>query len=821
MFGRDLGHDLRFGARMLFRQPTFAAVALLTLAVGIGATTAVFSVVDGVLLRPLPYPESNRLVMVFRTVPRYGFDRSTASYPDFADWRDGARAIVRLAAYTPTGMTYVTPEGAERLNGYRVTADLGAVLGVRPRLGRWFTDAEDQPGAAPVIVLSHAWWQSRFGGDSSVLGQTVTMDGAPHVVVGVMPPGFAFPSDAATFWVPLRGDAARSERDANFLTVIGRLAPGVTVARTQTDLAALAARVDAEAPGANEGYGLFVESRQAFEVRGARDGLYLFLGAVVLLLVIACANVTNLLLARGATRAREIALRTALGAGRGRLARQLLAESAVLGLGGGALGIGVALLLLRALVTLGAGRIPRLDEVRMDPAVLGVALVASLACSLVFGVVGAWTGARAEPARGLRDGAAHGARVSALARRLQQSFVVTQMAVAVTLSLSAGLLITSFARLTAVRPGFEPGNLVAARITPKVALPDLPPDTPDSIAVPLFLRAAASRVAFFEQARERIAAAPGVDAATLTYDLPFGTHGYSRPAVPEGRTEDEDHAPAVSGNVVAADYFRTLGIPLRRGRTFAPSDRDAAPPVAVINEALADAFWPGQDPVGQRMRLGGPDNPWTTVIGVVGDVHRRSLAEPREPTFYRPIAQATWAEGLFVVVRSSLPVSGTVSAIRRAVRELDPSLPVTDVAVPTELIAQSVRVPRFRAVVLAIFGLAAVIVAVAGVYGVVAYGVNARRREMGIRIALGAAPTGLVGTVVRDGLRLAAIGLALGVGGAVGLSRFLRTFLFGVAPLDPLTFAGVVSGLATVVAVACYLPARRAASADPLETMRE
>jgi len=820
MLASDLAQDVRFAIRTLIRQPAFAAVALLTLAVGIGATTAVFSVVNGVLLRPLPYPNADRLVMVFRTVPRYGFDRSTASYPDFADWRAGARGLARLAAYAPTGMTYVTPDGAERLSGYRVTANLGSVLGVPPSLGRWFTEADDRPEAEPVIVLSNGLWRSRFGGDSTIMGRSITLDGVPRVVVGVMPSEFAFPSDAATFWVPLAADATQLERESNFLTVIARLAPGVTVASAQRRLGALAARIDAEAPGANEGYGLFVEPRHAFVVGDSTNALYLFLGAVTLVLLIACANVTNLLLARGAARARELAVRAALGAGRARLIRQLLGESLVLGLGGGALGIGVGWVVLRAFVKVGTGQLPRVGDVRLDLSALAIALAISVICALIFGTVGAWTVARREPSRWLGEGTARATGTGQSGRRLQRAFVVMQVAVAAALSLGAGLLVNSFMHLTAVNPGFQPTNLVAGRVTPRFTPPALGPNTPDSVADRMFQAAARARVALFDEIRSRIAAAAGIEATTLMFDLPFATQGFSRPAVPEGRVEEEDQAPAIAGNVIAGDFLRTLRIPLLRGRAFDASDTPNAPPVALVNATLANAFWPGQDPVGKRMRLGGPDNPWTTVVGVVGDVHLRSLAEAREPIYYRPLSQATWVQSAYVVVRSSGPTASTVAAMRRAVRELDPSLPITSITTATELIAESVRAPRFRALVLGIFGLAAVIVAVAGVYGVIAHSVSTRRREMGIRIALGAVPAGLVGSVVRDGLFLATAGLALGVGGAIVLSRFLRRFLFGVGPLDPTTFVAVVMGVGVVATIACYVPARRAASADPLETMR-
>lgn len=814
--GADLARDVSAAARSLRRQPAFALVAVLTLAVGIGANTAVFSVVRGVLLRPLPYPDADRLVMVFRTVPRFGFQRSTASYPDFHDWRAGARGIVRLAAYAPATLTTPTPDGAARWTGYRATADLGSVLGVPPAIGRWFSETEDRPGGPRVIVLSHALWQSRFGEDPHIAGRVVTLDGESYLVVGVMPPVFAFPSEATQFWVPLRGDAAAMERDANFLVVIGRLAPGVPVFRAQADLAALAARIDTAVPGANEGYGLFVEPRHAFVVRDAGLALRVFGGAVVLVLLIACANVASLLVTRGAARSRELAVRAALGAGTGRIARQLLTESGVLGIAGGALGCLVAAGLLRVFVTLGAGQIPRLDEARLDLAMLGFTLLVSLGCGLGLGLVGAWTAARARTMEGLRDAAAHGT-VGRVGRRLQRGFVVTQVALAVVLSLGAGLLMHSFLKLTSVQPGFDPVGLVAARVERPIAEPAGPPDSGTFAAA---VAAATARIVFFETLRDRAAAAPDIAAATLAYDLPFGGHSFSRTALAEGGDVSVDDAPAIAGNVVGADYFATMGIPLLRGRDFEAGDRRTAPSVVVVNEALARAFWPGADPLGKRLRFGSEGNPWTTVVGVAGDVRRRALSDPPVPMFYRPVAQVVWPDALFVVVRSASPTAAVIATLRRLVGELDASLPLTDVAASSALVERTIRAPRFRAAVLLVFGAAAVIVAVAGVYGVMASSVHQRRRELGIRVALGAAPGSLVGGMVREGVGLAILGLVAGLTATVGLSRLLGSLLFGVAPYDPMTYLVVAASITVITGLASYLPARRAAAADPLEPMR-
>jgi putative ABC transport system permease protein len=572
----------------------------------------------------------------------------------------------------------------------------------------------------------------------------------------------------------------------------------MSVRQAQTRLAGLAAQIDAVAPGANKGYGVFVEPRLAFQVRNAKAALYVFLGAVALVLLVACSNVVNLLLARGAARAREIAVRTALGAGRGRVTRLILTETALLGLGGGTLAIAVAAVLLRVLVTLGVGQIPRIDEVRLDLTVFGFASAVALASILMLGLVGALATDRRNVPLTLRQSATYSTGVSAVGRRLQRSFVVVQVAVAVSLSLGAGLLVKSFARLTAVEPGFQPQHLVAARLAPG-----------DS-----------SRFQILESIRSRIATLPGVEAAVLAFDLPFAQQSFSSVAVPEGRTQNEATAPAIAGNVVTGGYFEALGIALRRGRTFDAGDAPNAPPVAVVNETLARAFWPDQDPLGRRLRIGDSEEPSTTVVGVVGDTRQRSLAEAPVPTYYAPLEQSPWVDGMYVIIRTAPTAAGVVGALRRVVREVAPSLPVTDVAVSTELIARSVRAPRFRALVLAVFGAVAVIVALVGVYGLIAYSVTTRRRELGIRVALGAAPRGLVGQVVGEGMRLALAGVAIGIALALGLTRVLQSLLFDVTPHDPATFALVGLVLAGITGLACYLPARRAAAADPLETMR-
>jgi putative ABC transport system permease protein len=815
---QNLLQDLRHAGRSLRRSPGHSAIIVATLALGIGVNTAVFSVVNAVMLRPLPYPDADRLAMVFRTVPRLGFARSVASYPDFSDWRERAESFAGMAAYDFHTATYVDAEGAEQWEGYRVTAGLFPLLGGVAVLGRTFTSVEDSPGAAPTILLSHALWRGRFAAATDIVGRTLQLGGEEHVVVGVMPEGFDFPTPGVAYWVPLRGDAARMERDTNFLTVIGRLAAGADVSTAQAELEALAARIDAEAPGANQGYGVFVEARHGFVVRNARAALQVFTAAVAMILAIACANVANLMLVRGTGRRRELAVRAALGAGRLRLAGLLLIESTLLATGGGALGLLLGWGLLRALVALDPDQLPRAAEVGLDGGTLLFTAAVSLGCGVVVGVLPALLGSGTELRRPLASAAARG-EPGGWTRRLQQSFVVAQVALAMVLLTGSALLVNSFVRLTAVQPGFDPRNVVAGRVQPPS--PAVPTGGTEEEMESFFAGVSTARALFFDQLQERVRALPGVDAVGLTYGLPFGRHSFSRIVVPEGDAVTRGEEPVIGGNVIAGQYLETMRIALTRGRGFTAEDSAKSAPVALVNETLAELFWPQQDAIGKRVRFGDdPDAAWTTVIGVVTDTRVGSLAEDPEPLYYRPLSQAGWPEAMFVAVRSSVPTAEMVTALRDQVRALDRTVPFTDVAAAGDLVRASVAAPRFRTLAFATFGAAAVLLALVGLYGVVAWLAASRRREIGVRIALGADATSIFGMVLRGGVGLTVTGIALGVIAAVALTRFLAGMLYSVAPADPLTFSAVAAALLLVATLACTLPARRAMRADPRESLR-
>ncbi len=812
--------DIRHAVRVMKKNPGFTGVVLATLALGIGSNTAVFSVVNSVLLRPLPYPESDRLAMVFRTVPRFGFTQSSASYPDFNDWRAASTSFTSLGAYGYTTSTYMGGEGAERWIGYRVTADLLTLLQVPPAVGRIFAPDEDVPGADRAILLSFGLWQARFGGDRSVVGDHLTLDGEPHIVVGVMPADFSFPSQRTSFWVPLRGDAERLERDTNFLTVLGRLAPGVTVAQAQVEMERIAGRIDATAPNANEGYGITVEGRHAFVVDNARTALLVFLGAVALVLIIACANVANLMLARGAARRNEIAVRTALGAARGRIVRQLLTESAVLGIAGGLLGLGLAVALLKMLVVLGTGQVPRLAGVGIDPIALGFTAFVSVAAGIAFGTIPAWLGSRSDVHESLKEGG-RGAGVGRLGRRVQQSFVVAQLTLAVVLTIGAALLVNSFLRLTSVEPGFDPENVIAARVSPPQ--PERPPmgtmSEEEMMAMMQSVRQA--RALFFDELLRRSRSLPGVTSASLSYGLPLRGNSFSRVVLPEGMDVADQERPAIPGNIVAGDYFTAMGIAILSGRGFTDADAPSSPLVLMANETMAEAFWPGEDPIGKRIRIGNGNGPFTTVVGVVADVRlRRSLSEAQQPVYYRPLSQVGWPDAMYVTVRTQISPTNLVAALRREVWAMDPRVPITNVLSAPDLVAAAVAQPRFRTLVLSTFSMFAMLLAVVGIYGVMAYTVGDRTREIGIRMALGAHQGNIVKLVLSNGLGLTAIGVGVGVLAAFGLTRFLESMLFGLAAHDVVTFGVVAIVLGGVSLLATYLPARRAAKIDPLESLR-
>jgi putative ABC transport system permease protein len=797
--------DIRFGLRTLARTPGTTLAALVALALGIGANTAIFSVVSGVLLEPLPYPEPDRLMSVMMKNPAAGFPRFTVSPPDFEDFRRQNRTFEGMAASATGRFNLTGGERPESLQGAAVSAGFFHILRMDPVLGQAFRPEDERPGGAKVVVLSDGLWRRRFGADRGIVGRGVLLDGEVYTVLGVAPPGMDYPAKR-DLWVPLAVDPKES-RGGHYLRVVGRLKPGVSVERARTDLAEIAARLERQYPDSNTGWGTLVTPLAELEVEDVRMALLILLVFVGFVLLIAVADVANLLLARVAARDREIALRSALGAGRGRLVRQMLTETLLLFLAGGAVGLLLAAGGVRALVALDRQALPRSQEVHLDGRVLLFTLAVSLGAGLLCGLVPALVATGRRLGEALKEGGravAGGVR----GRLVRDGLVISQIALTLMLLVGAGLLIQSFIRLRSVDPGFRAEGVLTARM-------DLPPlKYPDE----------KRQVAFYRALGERLRALPGVEEAGFLYPLPLSGGGLVLAFNVAGRPAPPPNA-VPNSNVRAASpgAMKALGISLKRGRLFDERDDLAAPKVLVINETLAAQVWPHQDPIGQRITFEDPEDPktpWYTIVGVVGDVHHDSLSKT-------PGAEAYWSQlqspitGALLVLRGRGNPARFAGAVRAAVAEVDPDLPLDKVQPMTEVVEASLAQSRFKAVLLTLFAALALVLAMVGVYGVISYSVAQRTHEIGIRMALGAQAGQVLRLVVRQGMILVLIGLALGLVGAWYASRFLAGQIYGLSATDPLTFAAVPLGLAAVALVANYLPARRATRVDPLDALRQ
>jgi putative ABC transport system permease protein len=797
-----LWQDLRYAVRSLGRSPGFAFAAIATLAIGIGANTAIFSVVHGVLLRPLPFGQPERLVAVWGHHVAIG--RETASLPDFLDWRRESRAVEDMAAFANTRYNLAGDGEPEVVRGAVATANLLPLLGLAPAVGRGFTVDEERAGAARVVMLSDGYWRRRFGARPDVLGRSLSLSGVPHTVVGVAPPALRL-QQAVDVWAPLVTDTTLGRRN-DFLTVIGRLRAGATLAQAQEELSTIGRRLAAQYPASNAGWGVELLGLQEQVVGGIRPALLVFMGAVALVLLIACANVANLMLARVTAREREVTIRTALGASRARLARQLLTESAAVALAGGTAGLLLAVWGVQALRTLGPGTIPRSEEVGIDPVALGFALGLSLLTGFLFGLLPALRVLGRDPHAGLQA-SGRGSTGGSGVRTTRGALVLAEVALAFMLLVGAALLLRSFNRLQQVDPGFTGEGILTARL----ALPRNGYAEPER------------RLAFAERLMERLRATPGVRSAALASDPPLGGSARYWSFSVEG--VEPPPAEVVQDAVVSAagpGYFETVGIPLVEGRLITHADRSDAPAVAVVGQALARRYWPDRSPLGARITFGDPADTastWATIVGVVGDVRQESLAEPPYPQVYLPFAQLP-VRSVVIAARGPLEPLALLPGLKAAVAELDPGLPLSEVATLDQMVTATLARPRVNAALLGGFALVALALAAVGIYGVIAYGVIQRTRELGIRMALGAGSDQLLRLVVRQGMAPVLAGVALGAAGALAAGRLLRSLLFGVGAADPLTFALVTGFLLAVALLASYLPARRAAGADPMVALR-
>jgi putative ABC transport system permease protein len=804
-----LWQDVRYGARMLARSPGFTAIALLTLAVGIGANSAIFSFVDAILLRPLPYPESDRLVFLTewsKQVPEMSF--SVANFEDLLDQNRVFESLfaVRSQDYVLTG------EGeAERLAGRQVTSGFFDTLRVRPVIGRAFTPEEDRPGAERVALLGEGLWLRRFGGDPGVLGHRLVLDGEPYTVVGVLPDTLHSAFRQAEIWTSLGrladrlgGPARRGSHPGIY--VLARLAPGVDVARARTAVKGLAARLAAQYPGTNAGQSMTVEPALRTLVGPLRPALLILLGAVAFVLLIACANVANLLLARAASRQKEIAVRSALGAGRGRVVRQLLTESVLLALAGGTLGLAVAAAGMSALRAVLPDRAPRVGEVALDGTVLAFTFLVALGTGILFGLLPALQTARVDSAQTLKEGGRGGSGGPGR-QRLRSFLIVSEVSLALVLLVGAGLLVKSFLRVLGADPGFEPEGTLTLTVS-------LPPSSYDEPA---------KRAAFFDRVLEGLEGIPGVRAYGST--APLLGHWQTSFTV-EGQPEAlPGQAPSTDITRVSPGLVRAMGMRLVRGRDFTARDREGRPLVCIVDETMAATYWPGEDPLGRRLRLGsGKDNdkPWLTVVGVVAHVKNYGVDhDSRVETFvpYRqdPLSFAT------LVVRTPGDPAALAGAVRGVVRSVDPDVPVFSVRPLADVVADEHVAKRVAAQLLGAFAVLALLLAAIGIYGVMSWAVTQRTREIGVRVALGAGRADILRMVLAHGMRLAGVGLAVGLGLAFALARglghVLGTLLFGVSPTDPPTFSAVPVLLAAVALLACLLPARRALRVDPVRAL--
>ena len=800
----SLASDVRFALRLLVKRPGFAAVAILTLALGIGATTAIFTVVHAILLSPLPFPDADRLAEV-RIVGR---DHEIFPLPDadFVAWREQNQTADAIAVWSEDAATLTGEGGAERIGAAAVTDRFFDVLGARPLVGRVFREGDDNPAAPKTLVLSHAFWMRRYHGDPDVVGRTLALGGVAHTIVGVMPASFAFPHETVEVWQILTMKPP-PRRGPFYTRGIARMKPKVTLDELRANLGAITKVLMRQYP-APEDWTLDAIGLHESLVGNVRHVLWVLFGAVGFLLLIATANVANLLLARAATREREMALRGALGAGRARIVGQLLTESVVLAVVSGGLGLAMASWGTRALLALAPEGIPRLAEVRMNVPVFLFALASAAICGVVFGLVPAWRAARTPLVETLKEGGRGG--LGAGHRRVQRVLVVAEIALALVLSAGAGLMMRSLAELQRVSPGFDPGHLLTFQLSlPRAQYPET------------------SKVrAFYDQLVQRLEALPGVRAAGLSISLPPNLLQVTDNFMVEGQVLPPNQSAPVAPVVMVSDrFFTTLGVPLVRGRVFDERDEEKATPVVIVNEALAKKYFAGVDPIGRRFKVGGPerpigpDNPWMTVVGVVGDVKYSGLDAAAQPTYYLPYRQTAW-NGQYVAVRSSIDPRTLTNSIRAVVASLDKNIPVALVKTMDQLMTESVAPPRFRTALVTVFAIVGLLLAAIGIYGVMAYAVAERTHELGVRIALGADRTSVLRLVLGEAIGLAAIGITIGLAGAFATTRLIQSLLFGVTSTDALTFIAISTLLAVTALVASYVPARRAMRVDPMIALR-
>ncbi len=802
----DLAQDLHYGLRMLVKNPSFTIVAVLALALGIGANSAIFSVVNTVLLRPLPYKNPGRLVMLWEEATHLGFPKNTPSPANFIDWRAQNTVFEAMAAMVERSFNLTGVGEPERFDGRRVSANLFDLLGVQPQLGRAFRAEEDKPGSR-VVILSNGLWQHRFGGDPRVIGQPVSLNGESYTVIGVMPGSFQFPTRRDQLWVPLAFDAKEAaSRGNHFLEVIARMKPGVTLQQAQAEMSTIAARLAQQYPEENLRVGSVVTALQEQVVGDIKPALLVLLGAVGFVLLIACANVANLLLARAAARQKEIALRLALGAGRSRLTRQFLTESVLLAVIGGAVGLLLSIAGLRVLKTFIPDTISQAQAISIDAKVLVFTGLVALVTGIIFGLAPAMQVSHLDINDTLKEGgrdAAGGTR----GNRIRALLVIGEIAVSFVLLMGAGLLINSFMHLRNLHPGFRANHLLTMKIPlSEVKYPDKERRSP-----------------FYAEVLRRVQALPGVQSAAVAGNLPLTYDGDSMPIGIEGRTDPPpDQRPDVILRVVGPGYFSTMGIPLVRGRDFSEQDKADSARVVIVSEKTARHFWPGENPIGKRLKPGSTNRniPWIEIIGVVKDVRQNDFVSEPKMQMYMPYQQLNSFAPNALVVRTNVEPLSLAGAVRNAIWAVDKDQPVSNLRSMDEIVSEAVARQRFSMLLLGIFAALAVVLAAVGIYGVMSYSIAQRTREIGLRIALGAQKSDVLKMILRQGLRFVAAGLAIGLAASFVLTRVMASLLFGISATDPATFVSISLVLIAVALLASYIPAVRAMKIDPMLALR-
>ena len=797
--------DVRYGIRSLLKQPAFTAIAVITLALGIAGNTVIFSAVNSLLVKPLAFPDLDRMVAIWEARPSQGVERNEVTMADYLDWRKQNQTFEQMGLYRWWSVNLTGVESPERIQGFLVSTNFLDVTGVKPFIGRAFSAEEDQPGKDAVVILNYGLWQRRFGGDANIVNHTVSLNGVKRTIIGVMPKEFNYPSGMDVMAPLALTPELASNRDNHTYYVLGRLKQNVSLPRAQTDLSTIAARLEKDYPQANTGHGVVVYPIVEDTVRFYARALWVLMGAVGFVLLIACANVANLTLARSSTRQREIALRLALGASRSRIIRQLLTESVMVALVGGAIGVLIAYWGIDAMRAANPGEAakfaPGWEHLGINFPVLVFTLGVSVLSGALFGLAPAWQASKPD----LNDALKEGGRTTSSSHRLRNALVICEVALALMLLVSAGLLLRSFLSLLNTDPGFNSTNL----LTMKLVLPAAKyKDDP-------------ARAAFYSELLDRIRILPGVESVAAVNYLPLGGSNSSDVFLIEGLPAPPPGQEFVGRyRVCTPDYFQTMGIPVLKGRAFTEQDKADAPPVVIVNETLAQRFWPNQDPINKRMRFTGPleKNPWIQVVGVVKDV-KHDLSLPMSSDYYLPQNQDTWSSMVLVAKTKTEPTSMAAS-IRQQVWAIDKDEPVFDVRTMQQVRALSVALYSFSSVTLTIFAAVALILSAVGIYGVMAYVVTQRTHEIGIRMALGARSRDVLRLVVRHGMTLALIGVGVGLGGAWALTRFMSSLLVGVSPTDAVTLSAVSLCLISIALIACYLPARRATKVDPLVALR-